>query len=616
MTEEKLKAALIQAHNKGDKQAAQLFASKIKELRAQVQAQPNGFNAPPVGTSPDAYLQQPNAPQPKRDLSIGESIIGAGEVGLSALSSATTGLATGVAGGLQGAIGDLAGVYTPQQAEEIAARSMEAGTYQPRTEAGRRIGAAVGAVASALPPVIAGFSPTQVAGAGQALKATARGASLPTMPAKAAGAQGDLSVGAAQVAPDVARRNLANELPIPMGDKLTKGMVTQDRNIQNFEIETAKNPELGAPLVQRMDELNLMVNQNIDEMIEMTGTQLPETDWRLQTGNKVISALKKGYDAESAKVSTAYKAAADRGETKAQLPQDKVDTLAEFVNDNRAKRTNAPVLKGFVDEVKVKELGEGSIEDGTFKLKPMTIEQSETLRQEINRLADSKNGQDLFYAGQLKKLIDQAQDGAGGQSFQSARKMRGQMARKYENLAIIDQLLDTKGSYADQRIASEQIFNRAILNGSIEDVRNLRRVLSTAGQDGIDALTEVRAATLRHLRDEATRNIGRAPDGTPRVSPKGLDNAVKALDKNGKLNILFGKDANKIRTLNEVTKDIFVGQPNTANTSNTAANVLAAIDMMVSAGVSAPAPILSVLRMTAKSIKDKKIKKRIEESLK
>jgi hypothetical protein len=38
MTEEQLKAALIAAHNKGDKEAAQLFANKIKEVRVQAPA--------------------------------------------------------------------------------------------------------------------------------------------------------------------------------------------------------------------------------------------------------------------------------------------------------------------------------------------------------------------------------------------------------------------------------------------------------------------------------------------------------------------------------------------------------------------------------------------------
>ena len=61
MNEESLKQALIQAHNKDDKQAAELFARKIKELRAQGAA------------------QQPQPEQPKEKgflASVGEAITG------------------------------------------------------------------------------------------------------------------------------------------------------------------------------------------------------------------------------------------------------------------------------------------------------------------------------------------------------------------------------------------------------------------------------------------------------------------------------------------------------------------------------------------------------------
>lgn len=61
MNEESLKQALIQAHNKGDKQAAELFARKIKELRAQG----------------DSQQPQPERPEEKGFLSsVGEAITG------------------------------------------------------------------------------------------------------------------------------------------------------------------------------------------------------------------------------------------------------------------------------------------------------------------------------------------------------------------------------------------------------------------------------------------------------------------------------------------------------------------------------------------------------------
>lgn len=612
MTEEKLKAALIQAHNKGDKQAAQLFASKIKELRAQqpLPDQPAEFNAPPVGTSPDAYLQQPSAPQPKRELGIGESIIGAVETALSALTGATTGAAGGLVGGVRGAAGDLLGIYTPEEAERIAMQSMQAGTYQPRTEAGQRFSAAFGEAASALPPVVAGFSPTQLAGAGQAVKATARAipASIEQQPQAMAGR----SVGAAEIPPEQVRMNQAQELPVPL--PLTKGMASQDFEQQRFEREIAKDPELGAPIRERMTLLNQGINQNIDEFISATGTNITETSWRLDTGNKVISALEKGYQAEKKKVDAAYKAARERGETQEVID---VSPLAQYLNENRVDASVAPVVSAIAREAERMGVAQGKIDDGSFRILPMTVEQSETLRQRVNAFTDSKNGQDLRRASQIKSIIDKSQEQVSGQAFKSARKQRQQLANKYENLAIIDQLLDTKGQYNDQKIAAENVINKAVINGSVEDLKNLRRVLSTAGTDGLDALNEVRAAAIRHIRDEATRNIGRDPSGNPLISAKGMDSAIKALDKDGKLNLLFGRqEAAKIRLLNDVAKDILVAQPNAVNTSNTASVILAALDMGVSSSIGIPTPVLSGLKIIRDKQKKAKTEKKVQEALK
>jgi len=548
-----LEAALINAHKAGDKRAATVLAAEINRMRS--------AELPPV-YSQTGEVMPVNTPQPKRDLSLAEQAVGAGEALLSTITGATAGAAGYAGGALRGLGNQLIGDGTAEGAMRSAEQGAEMLTYAPRTEAGQRMTQAVGEAASVLPPVIAGITPLQAQGAASAAKATAgavRGMEMPQ-----AAQRGDFAArsgGAAEIPADQQRRNLANELPVPLGDKLTKGMATQDFETQNFERETAKNPELGAPIRERVDDLTAGINQNLDEMLSLTGSRLPETAWQLETGNKVIQALKKGYDAETKKVDAAYKVARQRGETQAQLPVEKINEISSFVNANRAKRTNAPVLDGFVREVEVQELGGGRLDDGSFYLKPMTIEQSETLRQQVNRLTDKTKGEDIYYAGQIKKLIDKAQDDAGGQAFKSARKMRGQLAGKYENLAIIDKLLDTQGNYADQRIASEQVFNKAILNGSVEDVTNLRRVLSTAGEEGLEALQEVRAAAIRHIRDEATRNLGSLPDGTPRISPKGMDNAIKSLDKNGKLDKLFGKaSAQSLRILNDVTKDIFAAQ--------------------------------------------------------
>lgn len=101
------------------------------------------------------------------------------------------------------------------------------------------------------------------------------------------------------------------------------------------------------------------------------------------------------------------------------------------------------------------------------------------------------------------------------------------------------------------------------------------------------------------------------------ISPAALNKAIKRLDDSGKLDFIFGKQgANKLRALNEVSKTIFTVPASAAiNHSNTAATLSAAMDLVLSGMSGFPAPVASALRLSTKHIKDRKIRKRVEDAL-
>lgn len=608
-TVQQLETALRNADKAGDTAAATKLAAEIRRMRQ------NPAETIPLGENGQDV---PQNPQPQRDLSIGEQVLGAGEALLTTATGATGGTLGYLGGAARGLGQQLLGEGTAQDAQRMAEEGAAMLTYAPRTEAGQRIIGEAGEMLAFLPPVAAATpailpaTQTARAAAGAARQEIAQ---VPQQVTQAARemmqpAQADRSIGAAELDAARVRQGRANELPVPI--PLTKGQATQDFDQQRFERETSKSPD-GERLRQRYTEQNQAVSQNIDAMLDMTGTQIGENAYKLETGNKVIKALESGLEAEKKKVSNAYNVARARGET-----QEIIDpsAIGQYLNENVVDVTVAPVVGLVAREAERLGVASGKLEDGSFQIKPMTVEKSETLRQRVNELVDPRNGQDLRRASQIKQLIDQAQEPVAGQAFQSARKMRRQLAGKYENLAIVDQLLDTKGQYADKRIAAENVVNRAVIGGSIEDVRNLRRVLTTAGDDGIEAWKEVRAATLRHLRDEVTKNVGRDPLGNPLISASQFDRTIKSLDQNGKLELIFGKtNAAQLRDLNDIVRDIYVSQPNAVNTSNTASVLLASIDMMASAGTGIPAPILSGLKITRDKLKKRKTDKRIDEAL-
>lgn len=560
--------------------------------------------------------QRPRKPEP----SLMDEAIGVGEAFLTTATGATAGTAGSLIGTIEGIVQAAreGKIGEPEAAQIIQQRAAELGgygTYQPRTQQGQEYVQAIGEIAGALPPVIAGVNPAQATGMQQSLGRTAQvAASNLPIPTSANKAMGGLSVGAAEIPKEQVRVERANELPVPLGGKLTKGMRTQDFSQQKFENETAKNPEFGAQLRDRYIELNEGINQNIDAFLDATGTTITDKNWRSQTGNKVVDALSAGYRAEKAKVDNAYNAARAKGETQQVIH---LDTLNDYLNSERGAVEAAPILKSFEKEAFVREVGEGSLSDGTFKLKPMTIDQAEELRQRVNALVDVTNKQDSTRARQIKSLIDEAQDQGTGSAFQSARKQRQQLANKYENLAIIDKLLDTQGNYTDQRIAAESVIDRAVIGGTVQDVRNLRRVLSTAGEAGLEALNEVRSAVVRHIRDEATSNVGRDPNDNPIISFAKLNKSINQLDEDGKLDLLFGKaEADKWRVLRDVARDIKVTQPNAVNTSNTASNIAQAVDLAMSAGFMLPLPVMTTLKAARDKAKAAAVQKRVKESLK
>ncbi|MEG8984267.1 hypothetical protein VCS94_19625, partial [Acinetobacter baumannii] len=79
------------------------------------------------------------------------------------------------------------------------------------------------------------------------------------------------NMGAAQVDQATIRQALSQDLPYPV--QLTEGQMTRDPAQLKFEVETAKDAELGAPLRQRQEEQHQVMQQNLDAFIDMTGSQ-------------------------------------------------------------------------------------------------------------------------------------------------------------------------------------------------------------------------------------------------------------------------------------------------------------------------------------------------------
>lgn len=585
-------------------------------------------------------IQPPPAPEP----SFGQKLIGAGEAGLTTV--------TGMTGGTLGMIGGtgkqmvqniLDGTFGTREAADLVEKSAVEGaqalTYNPRTETGREYAQNVGEVMQQTIPVMPltaemGMLGATMRNAAPAVKATAVAKAAPVVEAVAAKAAPAMeqvkavtgkmkqavtgtperptpgtggSVGAAGVDMATLRQGKAEELPVPI--ELTKGQRERTFEQQQFEREVAKNPEMGAPIRERFANQNDAIYKNFDAFIDMTGA---ETADLRSVGTAVDQAIRARAARDKTKIRTLYKEAEKAGELEQPVT---LDNVVQHINDNWPDVATAPLLKTAKDwAIKLGIATEDA--NGNLVATPVTLKRAETFRQAINRNTDMEPT-NIRQASILKGAVDQATDGLGGNLYKQARSARAKYAADYENVGLIKDLVGMKRTSADRVVALENVFDRSIKNGSLDDVRQLRRILQTEGESGQQAWKELQGATVRHIQDQAFGGASRDTRGNPVVSAPALERAVASLDKSGKLDFIFGKKgAEQIRLINDVAKDVATAPPGAVNTSNTASALLTALDTLTSYGTTGlPIPIAHALKASMKAIKDRKVRARVQQAL-
>lgn len=584
-------------------------------------------------------IQPPPAPEP----SFGQKLIGAGEAGLTTV--------TGMTGGTLGMIGGtgkgitksiLDGTFGTREAANLVEKSAMEGaqalTYMPRTQTGQEYAQNVGEVMQQTIPVMPltaemGMLGATMRNAAPAVKAATVAKAAPVVEAVAAKAapvaQGvrDVatkmkqavtgapeqptpgtggSIGAAGVDMATLRQGKASELPVPI--ELTKGQRERTFTQQQFERETAKNPELGAPIRERFADQNDAIFKNFDAFVDMTGA---ETADLRSVGTAVDQAIRSRAARDKTKIRTLYKEAEKAGELEQPVT---LDGVVQHINDNWPDVATAPLLKTAKDwAIKLGIATEDA--NGNLTAAPVTLKRAETFRQAINRNTDME-ATNIRQASILKGAVDQATDGLGGNLYKQARTARAKFAADYENVGLIKDLVGMKRTSADRVVALENVFDRSIKTGSLDDVRQLRRILQTEGENGQQAWKELQGATVRYIQDQAFGGATRDVRGNPVVSAAALERTVASLDKSGKLDFIFGKKgAEQIRLINDVAKDVATAPPGAVNTSNTAGVLLAAMDMALSGSAGMPLPVMSGLRMLIKNVKDRKLRARIQHAL-
>jgi hypothetical protein len=561
-----------------------------------------------------------------------QNILGAGETAL-ALGTGAIGAPVGALMGVGKTIAQAA-QGQPTTGEQNITQGMQALTYAPRTIAGQQQVETVGEALQGLPPIIgvaatpammaplAGAVAPARAAVGAAVQPVRQAVTKAATKAKDAFAEviqkreesafGPGSVGAAEAGVAGQRLETASQMPVPFTGEsaLTKGQATRDFEQLQFEKEGAKRGDGGAQLRQRATNQSLTLEKNFDAMVDRL--EPLSLDSR-EIGKNVDRAVVNKANYAMKRVDAAYKKAREAGEMESPVDMNPVaSTVAELERFEGVAPNAAAIRKEAI------RLGAISPdENGVLVGRPVSINDSELLRQFVNQGTDWTDKREAMIGGRMLAAIDSTTESAGGELFKAARKLRRDYATEFQNVGLTSRLLATKKGTTERAIAYDDVFKKVVVDSPIEEMNKVRATLIGAGPDGRQAWADMKAKTIDMIKESAQSSSGRDEAGRPLLSPDKLQRSIKSLDREGKLESLFGKkQAQTLRDLGELSSVIYTAPPGAINTSNTASALQVAMDSLGTFAVTGiPAPAATALRELAKYKRDRQLQKRINEAL-
>lgn len=623
-TLQQLEQALIAADKAGNMDDARKLAAAVKAAREDPVNQIPGMEVP--GT-------QAQAPEP----TVMDRVIGAGETALTLGTGAiggTIGMLGGAARGLGTAIvndqfGTQQGVQTIQN---MASQGAQALTYEPKTQSGRDQVGAVGSALESIPPIIPVVGPVGAMGASvqaarpmvtQAVKnaaapviAATKRVAQPIVNAMESAPKGGRtaggSVGAAGSRLDTQRIATAESLPVPLTGSaaLTKGQATRDAGTIKFEKEIMQQGENGAPVRTRVENQAAVLEKNFQTLVDRID---PATTEIRELGKNVDTALKNKMGIANRAISKAYEKARQQGEMEAPVKHEPLIPVIEDLERFKGVASNvSPIRNEAIRLGAIADDGAGGIVPGTI-----TLDQSELLRQYVNQATDWTDKRQSMVAKRVNESIDAAMDGLGGESYKAARKLKTDYMREFENVGLTKKLTTTKRGTDERRVAYADVFETIIIDSPVEEMNKLRRTLITAGPDGKQSWNDLKAKGIEYIKEKSSSKSSTDQRGNATLSVDKLNSVISKMDADGKLESLYGKkQAQTLRDLAEMSKVIYTAPPGAINTSGTASAIITALDTVGTFGVTGiPVPAVAVLRQSAKYIKNREVRNRINESL-
>jgi hypothetical protein len=380
--------------------------------------------------------------------------------------------------------GEAVGGYgTPQgrQAGEQAAQMVGRQFYQPRTQTGPEVVETMAKVLGSVPPTpltSAGTALSTLTGPAARQATSIAAQTSPTVQKMAALLKAPepkmQGMGAASVDEALARQTRARE----QGIRLTKGEQTGDLGQLQFESDIPKEkPELAKALIQFKEGQKGDILKRFEQLSNQTGAEYADPTAYRKVGTIVDKSIVKQFDNKNTLVDNAYKKAREAGETK-----EVVDTakLEQWLADKAPEAISVPEIATI--EAKLNALKKATNNQ-------ITIDDLENLYKSAGQLGEPGKSSGTFM-GQVKGVINDMTEGKGGDLYRAARTQRKELANDFENTYRVAKLLGTRGGYGDRAVALDDVFSHVVLDGSLEEMRTVTKLLKKGGAEGQQAYAE------------------------------------------------------------------------------------------------------------------------------
>jgi hypothetical protein len=538
------------------------------------------------------------------EVSMRDRILGVIETPL-ALGATLGGAAIAPFVGIAGTLAS--GKYGTQEGIRAGEEAMKAVQYQPRTQTARE---ALGAMGEFLQPVTGALPPT-LGATGATLNALAPAVATqanvlarPIARQVAAPVQNALAnvmtreqpvmpgVGAASTDENLMRQQRLNQF----GIRAKLGERTKNLQQQQFESEVERGVITGISeeaKTQLQEQMKLFeagkqkdIIRNFERMTSEVGSEIADPENIRAVGKLVDKALNDEYTKKYNAYKSLYAQADNAGETLQQVPY---QSLLDYIN------TKTPTARGKLDPI-LDSVAESLAMNDPGKTGTITVRALEDIYQQIGKVKGSAS------APEMKNIITQMGEGAGGELYQKARAARAQLAKEFEDVRRVDKLLGTKAGYADRQVALDDVFKYVVLDGSLEEMRTVTKLLKKGGKEGEQAYAELKGQTIQHMKDMLTKS--------DQPSFRNLNTLVNQLDAEDKLVYMFGKKGrDEIMDLRDAIKDVLVKEPGAVNYSNTSGAVLRGLEALQSLRFPGAKP-------AAEAVRTMEVKGKVKEALK